>query len=194
MRLFTAVDLDEVVRRAIGGEQQRLASGIDPDRRLLRWIDPNRLHVTLLFLGEVADVDTAGIVDLMTPDIDVPPFEIVFERLGVFPPRGVPRALWLGIGEGARELGGLERLVKERIRTAVPRLEDRPLSPHLTLARWRTALRSDRVRALAMDRQSMIARARVAHVTLYQSRLSSSGPTYTALAHANLRSCPPSSS
>jgi len=74
MRLFTAVDLDAAVRRAIGVEQRRLASGIDQDGRL-KWIDPNRLHVTLVFLGEVADADAARIVELMTSDIDAPPFE-----------------------------------------------------------------------------------------------------------------------
>ena len=194
MRLFTAVDLDDVVRRAIGIEQRRLASGIDPDGRLLKWIDPNRLHVTLVFLGEVADADAARIVELMTSDIDAPPFQVVFGHLGVFPPRGVPRALWLGIDEGARELGGLERLVKDRLRPVALRLEERPLSAHLTLARWRSARRSDRARALAMDRQAVIARARIGHVTLYHSRLSSSGPTYTALARATLRSCLPLSS
>ena len=188
MRLFTAADLDDVVRRAIGVEQRRLASGIDPDGRLMKWIDPNRLHVTLVFLGEVADADAARIVELMTSDIDAPPFEVVFEHLGVFPPRGVPRALWLGISEGARELGGLERLVKERLTPLALRLEERPLNAHLTLARWRNARRSDRVRALAMDRQAVIARARIGYVTLYHSRLTSSGPTYTALARATLRS------
>jgi 2'-5' RNA ligase len=194
MRLFTAVDLDDAGRRAIGAEQRRLARGIDPDGRFLKWVDPNRLHVTLGFLGEVADADGARVVDLMTSDIDAAPFEIVFERLGVFPPRGVPRALWLGVSEGALALVDLERLVKERLRSLALQLEERPLSAHLTLARWRNARRSDRIRALSMDRQVMIARARVGHVTLYQSRLSSGGPTYTALARATLRSCPPLSS
>jgi 2'-5' RNA ligase len=118
----------------------------------------------------------------------------VFARLGVFPPRGAPRALWLGVSEGARELAGLERLVKERLRSVALHLEERPLGVHLTLARWRHSRRSDRDRALAMDRRAMIAQARVGHVTLYHSRLSSSGPTYTALARATLRSCLPLSS
>jgi 2'-5' RNA ligase len=65
-------------------------------------------------------------------------------------------------------------------------LEDRSFHPHLTLGRWRESRRQDRERALAAGGRDPIARVRVQRATLYESRLSPSGPTYTALAHANL--------
>ena len=62
----------------------------------------------------------------------------------------------------------------------------RPFSPHLTLGRWRESRSADRRRALASTTPEAIARVDVTGATLYQSRLSSTGPTYTALAHATL--------
>ena len=194
MRLFVAVDLDDVARRAIGAEQRRLARGLDSDRSSLKWVDPDRMHVTLVFLGEIAEADGARVVEAIAPDLDAAPFVAAFEQLGVFPSRGAPRALWLGVSEGARELGDVYQQVKGRLQPLGIPLDERPFSAHLTLARWRRSRPSDRARALAMGRQAPVARVRVGHVTLYQSRLSSSGPTYTALARATLRSCLPLSS
>jgi len=63
-------------------------------------------------------------------------------------------------------------------------LEDRAFHPHLTLGRWRQARPSDRP-SLAAAAHSTGA-MRVDHVTLYESRLSSEGPTHIARASARL--------
>jgi 2'-5' RNA ligase len=64
--------------------------------------------------------------------------------------------------------------------------DDRPFHPHLTLGRWRESRSSDRVIALAAAVKGEMARIHVDRATLYQSRPSSAGPTYTPLAHATL--------
>jgi 2'-5' RNA ligase len=166
--------------------QQRVvkALGAGPSVKV---VDPLHMHLTLAFLGEIAEPAVPAIVDsLSTADIDVRPFAAALQGLGVFPPRGAPRILWIGIGEGAKEIGAAQREVANRLTHAGVMLERRPFHPHLTLARWRTSFPADRQRALSAEPQTVVARMGVDHVTLYHSRLSAAGPTYTALTRANL--------
>jgi 2'-5' RNA ligase len=94
--------------------------------------------------------------------------------------------LWIGIGAGAEPLAALQREMARRIEALGISIEARPFHPHFTLARWRDARPRDRDRALRAAPQGTIARARIDAATLYQSRLSPSGPAYTPLARATL--------
>ncbi len=176
MRLFVAIELDEAARAAIAAEQKRIASAIDREKTLT-WVAADRMHLTLVFLGEVPDALAPAIVDA------------VFAGVGVFPPeraRKPPRVLWLGLADGADETIAVQRMISARITGLGVTIEDRGFHPHLTLARWRRSAWSDRRRIADAASGGPIARIRVDHVTLFQSRLSSSGPSYTPLARANL--------
>ena len=184
MRLFVALDLDDDARRAIAALQQRVAKALEADRSM-KPVDPARMHLTLAFLGEIAEPAVPAIVDALSSNIAVPLFAAEFEGLGVFPPRGAPRVLWLCVGRGESEIVQLQREVAARLERLGVTLEPRPFHPHLTLARWRTSRPADRPRALSVESRA-VARMNVDHVTLYQSRLSPAGPAYTALARATL--------
>ena len=185
MRLFVALDLDAGAREAIAALQRRVAQALGPDRSLKR-VDPAHMHVTLAFLGEIADARVPSLVDELSVDIDTSPFSAELRGLGVFPPHGAPRILWLGVGEGADEIAEVQQEVANRLERLDVLLEQRPFHPHLTLARWRTSRPADRERALSADHDTVVARVNVHHVTLYESRLSPAGPSYTVLARATL--------
>jgi 2'-5' RNA ligase len=187
MRLFIAVDLDDEARAAMASAQKRLAAGMeDASRSSLKWIPPDRLHLTLVFLGEVDEARAPAVIDAMRADVAQAPFDLAYIGTGVFPPRGAPKVLWAGVGAGAQQVIDLQQALTARIAAAGQPIEERPFSPHLTLARWRESRGADRARALAAVPEGTIARVHVDHATLYQSRISSAGPTYTALARANL--------
>ncbi|PYR15935.1 MAG: RNA 2',3'-cyclic phosphodiesterase [Acidobacteria bacterium] len=186
MRLFVAVDLSEGARRRIAGLQQRIAAAPGGPPMSLKWVTAEHAHLTLVFLGRVDDTLVPSVVDAFGRDVDRPPFDMVLDGLGVFPPRGAPRVLWAGVAAGAPELGDLQRLMAERVIALGIELEDRPFHPHLTLGRWRRSRPPDRDRALAAVPSGAIARVGVTCATLYESRLSSSGPTYVAHARATL--------
>jgi 2'-5' RNA ligase len=141
--------------------------------------------VTLAFLGEIAERDVPAIVEALSVSIDARPFAAEFQGLGVFPPRGAPRGLWLGVGRGESEIVQLQQEVAARLERLGVTLEPRPFHPHLTLARWRTSRPADRERVLSADSRA-VARVNVDRVALYQSRLSPAGPAYTSLARATL--------
>ena len=185
MRLFVAVDLDEKARAALAAEQQRVRAASESGSPI-RWVRPEQLHMTLVFLGEVEPPRVDAIVEVLGRPIDQPPIALAFAGLGVFPPRGAPRALWIGVATGDQELHRVQQAIADRVaRLDIP-LENRPFTPHLTLGRWKTSRPSDRSRLLRAFHDRVVARTTVDRATLYASRLSSAGPTYTELARATL--------
>lgn len=185
MRLFVAVDLPGPARRAVAAEQRRIAAALG--RSSVRWVPPSQVHLTLVFLGDVEETSVPALVGAISRDVGTPPFDMVLAGIGVFPARGAPRAVWVGAGDGT--LAPLQKDMAERVVGMGIPLEERPFHPHLTLGRWRAARASDRVRAMAAARPGTVARVRVDHATLYESRFSperGEGPVYTALARANL--------
>jgi 2'-5' RNA ligase len=186
LRLFVAIDLDQPARQAVGALQQRIAKTLS-NSRALKWVRPEHMHLTLAFLGEVAAPDdVTRVVEAMSRQLGAVRFAAGLERLGVFPSRGAPRVLWLGVGEGESRIVEARREVVGRLTPVGFQDDPRPFHPHLTLARWRESRASDAGRALAADPRREIASIAVDHITLYESRLGSSGPTYTELARATL--------
>jgi 2'-5' RNA ligase len=186
VRLFAAIELSAETRDAIATEQRRLKSALGSSGGSLKWVRAENAHLTLAFLGHVADERVPPLIADAARDLIRPAFEIAFAGLGVFPDRGLPRVLWLGVTSGADAAIALQREVAARIAAHGIPLEAREFHPHLTLARWATSRSSNRARTLGAARPGVLARQPVTAVTLFESRLLPSGARYTALARANL--------
>ena len=182
MRLFIGVDLDEPVRAAAAAVTDQLRTElqrVDPDFTA-RWIPHANLHITLWFLGEVAD-DTAEAVmaALRRPFRDLS-FPLVLRGCGAFPRSGPPRVLWVGAPRGAAEMQGLYEGLSDRlVPLGFPR-EQRPYSPHLTLARVKESGRGTAraIRQLLAETPADCGTSAVTAVTLFRSRLSPRGAAY----------------
>jgi RNA 2',3'-cyclic 3'-phosphodiesterase len=192
MRLFIAVDIDDATRRRIeratDGVRRKLEQVRSPAR--IAWVPPDRLHLTLQFVGEVSDAIGGEIAARLEAPFDQSPFELRFGPLGMFPRTGPPRVVWLGIEEGATQLAALQAAVARRLERIEFRRESRPFAPHLTLARIKEgSTRADRER-IAGTRPEPAGGCTIDHVSLYRSRLSPRGPTYTPLASTPLVGSP----
>jgi 2'-5' RNA ligase len=186
VRLFAAVDLTPGTRDAMAAEQRRIAAALGAAAASVKWVRPDNAHLTLVFLGDVDGSVAPALIDAVGRDVHANPFDITFSGVGLFPPRGAPRVLWTGIAAGTRALEALHRELSTRIAAHGVPLEARAFHPHLTLGRWTSSRNGDRAKALAAGRPGVIARQTVEWATLYQSRLSPSGASYTPLARANL--------
>jgi 2'-5' RNA ligase len=148
IRAFVAVPVeDPVVKRRLAG-----ARSLVPPLHGLRWIPESQLHFTLKFLGEIendrvteakaataaAAVAAADSVAARAVARGAQPageLRLALEGLGAFPARGPARTLWAGCGEGAEALTALAAAVEEAFVAVGFPGEERPFSPHLTLAR-----------------------------------------------------------
>jgi 2'-5' RNA ligase len=181
MRLFTAIDLTDDARAAVVAQQERLRRTLKGPS--VKWARPEGLHLTLVFIGEVAE--PGAVIDAMGAELPAWPFRLGLGGLGMFPARGAPRVLWLGAIEGASETVHLHRLVRQRLAPCGLQQTSEAFRPHLTLARWREGRSADRRAVAGVDAPS-VAILPVTSVTLYQSRLLPGGSVYTPLARAQL--------
>lgn len=188
MRLFLAVELDEAVRRAAADTARRLSLALERHgvRRGISWVAPANLHFTLHFLGEVDDATARVLVERMSAPLATPPFDLALAGLGTFPPSGPPRVIWLGVGEGAPGLAEAHREIGTRLDGLRVAREHRPFSAHLTIGRVKAPPGPRLADAIAATTPAADARCRVGHVTLFESRLSPRGATYSVIATARL--------
>jgi len=144
------------------------------------------MHVTLAFIGEADETLAAKLIVAMQRRPAQPAFDASFDRVGLFPPHGAPRILWLGVGEGADAMAALQAEIAARVDALGVELERRPFHPHLTLARWRDARPSDRHAVDDLPEVGLVARVRIDHATLYRSQTLPDGPVYTPVARVTL--------
>lgn len=185
MRLFVAIPIPAPLRRRIASASELLrAQGLP-----VRWVDPERYHVTLRFLGEVDRDRRKRIPGALERVADqTGPFDVAFERFGAFPTARKPRVLWLGV-EATPEL----RCLKQDVELALTKegfdRDGRGFHPHVTLGRTRRGGRAGDFRdfsALTAD-EPLRTTLPVTAIELVRSRTTSEGPRYTVQSRSPLR-------
>ena len=181
MRLFIAIDLPAAQKQGAADLISRLKkTGAD-----LKWTDPENIHITLAFLGEIEESRKSLINDSLRAAAAIQaPFDISFGRLGVFDSWKKPKVLWIEITRGADSLARLAEILEEDLfdRKILADRKKRPFKAHLTLGR----LRSSRNALALKDAASAMENLRIEgfnarEIRLYRSRLSSAGPHYEML-------------
>ncbi|OFW16986.1 MAG: 2'-5' RNA ligase [Acidobacteria bacterium RIFCSPLOWO2_12_FULL_67_14] len=177
MRLFVAVELEPRVAAQIAEcsrELRRRAEAMAPRARV-SWVPPERLHVTVRFIGQADETRVTAIGSALEPALTTRRFDIVAAGMGAFPERGRPRVLWAGVTGGQDALGNLAREVSGRLESCGVARDERPFRPHVTLARIRDpgGLRSGPLLAGLVDQ--VFGSSPVDAITLFESRPSSSG-------------------
>jgi 2'-5' RNA ligase len=132
MRLFVALEVPEPVRREVA----RRVAGLRDRLPRARWVDLEKIHLTLLFLGETpADKVPALSAKLREAFAKHPPMAVRLSGGGTFPPKRPARVAWIGL-EAPEELAAVQA---DAVAAAVEAVgfepEERPFRPHVTLAR-----------------------------------------------------------
>ena len=183
VRCFVAIELPDEARQSLAV----LVAGLrEAEVRGLRPVNPDGVHLTLKFLGDVPtsqlDAVSAALEGAAT---DAHPFDLELRGVGGFPNLRRPRVLWVGVG---RDLEALQRLY-EAVEEALAPLgfppEGRAFTPHLTLARLRDGT-SPQERARAAGQLTSLAWAEgaavpVGGVSLMRSTLRPGGAVYSRL-------------
>lgn len=172
IRAFVAFPLAEEVRRDVAATIRRLA----PSLPGLRFVREEGAHVTLRFFGWTRAHTLAALeAPLRAAAAVCPPFDTAIRGLGLFPERGRPRVLWLGLALPAAA-ARLQAACETAAVAAGLEPETRAFHPHLTLGRWPD--RAPRPPLPEVDLGS----AHVRELVLYRSDIRPSGSVYTPLA------------
>lgn len=182
-RVFIAIDLPEKIKKELGQWQEK-------HRQLpARWTKEASLHLTLVFIGYVADSQLAEICRAMREVTQkFWPFEINFNQIILGPPSstkttaGKPRMIWL-IGEANEQLSQLKTALETVLLncdSGLSRVEHRPFRPHLTLARILPIEWARLPNQPAIDEKFM-AKVSVSGIKLMESNLKRGGAEYITL-------------
>jgi 2'-5' RNA ligase len=187
LRTFIGIPIDKGTRVNLLTLQETLAE-VAPD---VKWVEPENLHLTLLFLGEVDDREVHSVCRVVA-DVcaSQPPFSMSLEKAGSFGNPRRPRTLWVGVGAGAQEVCALhDALEPPLLDLGCYRREERAYTPHLTIGRVRSDQPNDALAKL-LSRQTTWqgGQMNVREVHVMSSELGRDGPTYTILSRAKLGS------
>ena len=168
-RLFVAVDLPHETKEAL----RSICRGV-PEAR---WVPLEQLHLTLRFIGDVDDTMFAAIKGALAV-VKSPPFDIALKGVGHFPPGKRARVLWVGM-ERNETLTRLAQEVELALETAGVSPEERPFSPHITLARFREPSIGGAASFEERHREFALPPFTVSAFYLYSSILGPKGATHT---------------
>jgi 2'-5' RNA ligase len=190
MRLFVALDIEDIIRNKISRFVEDVRE-LAPDAR---WVKPESLHVTLKFIGETSNEELEQSKSALST-IDAGMIETNIRSYGFFPTAKAPRVFWIGI-EAGPSLPALAALVDEKLAAIRIPKEKYPYNPHLTLARgaggsgsplWRKVDSPNRSFQPLQEKLMALAPLEFGTMTsrdffLYRSQLSPGGSIYTKLA------------
>ena len=188
MRLFTGIELGDAARGKAAAISSALRERVQQNAPHARvtWIAEERLHLTVRFIGEVDDSMAERIIGALRLPLSVQPFTMEFGALGAFPPKGAPRVIWIAVADGRDDVVRVESAITDRLLDLGIPKENRPYSPHLTLARVREPA-GLRAAALFAGLSAGLGPAPVDAITLFESKLSPKGPAYTVLQRTRLQ-------
>ena len=186
-RTFIAVAASDGVHDAAMRTIRRLSritSGV-------KWVEPQNLHWTLHFLGELDDAEMMDVCRAAEQTAQaLRPFAATAAGVSTFGPIAHPRTLWLGITDGAESFAALYDDLQERLDLLGVRGDRRKFVPHLTLGRVArnaprrelTHLAEELEKLRSFEADSFL----VDEVTVYASRLRREGPDYQVMARFEL--------
>ncbi len=171
IRAFVALELPAALRAALAHTIAGLARAVPA----IRWVDPAHTHLTLRFLGWTTRERLAVLERrLAVLAAETPALGSHVGGLGLFPPSGRARVLWIGI-----TLPPAGEALQAACETAAVEAgfppERRQYKPHLTLGRWRDP--SARPKLPAVD----LGPVALDRLVLFRSELRRGGAEYTPL-------------
>ncbi len=188
VRSFIAIHLPDDVRAELSSHEEKLKARRHP---FVKWVDPESMHLTLKFLGNVAVDSIPQIVDAMSRVADShAPFKLQVAGTGVFPNWQRPQVVWVGVGGELDKLNALQSWLESALSPLGFPQESRSFSAHLTLGRLRDRVTPDERRRFSEFAQKVKFEAclsfEVNAIRLMKSQLTPGGPIYSELAVAKL--------
>jgi 2'-5' RNA ligase len=169
-RLFVSIDLPDQTRRSF--------TALDPHLRGVRWIEQDQMHLTLSFFGNTTPEAEEALRERLQ-SIEWKAFFLPLQGVGVFPAKGRPSVVWVGVGAGHPHLFQLHKRMQEAALGAGIEPDLRSFHPHVTVGRCRD-VSAETLRPFLRTHADFD--AGMIHVTefyLYSSTLTPAGSIHT---------------
>jgi len=189
IRSFIAIELPDELKIELARLQDRLKLG---GQSSVKWVNPNNIHLTLKFLGNIAADRVEEISRALEEAAQgISPFYLEIKGLGVFPNQRRVQVAWVGIYGEVDKLVQLQQRIESNLVPLDFTAESRQFTPHLTLARLRdrTSLNErQRFGQLIIDTKFEAAHTiNVNAINLMRSQLTREGAIYSRISAVELK-------
>jgi len=189
IRTFITVELPEELNKELAELEAQLKKSSPP---VVKWVDPNSIHVTLKFLGEVPEGSIDELMLAMEESISgIAPFKLEVCELGAFPDLNYAQVVWVGVKGELSQINQLQKKIESNTEHLDFPRETRAFTVHLTLGRVRNeASMNERERlgkVLADVIFTSLHGIDVSAISLMKSQLTSTGAIYICLGRAKLK-------
>lgn len=186
IRTFIAIKASQRVNNNVAKVVGRLAAVCDQ----YRWVEPENLHVTLNFVGDVVDIEVPELCKLIKNAIEpLESFDMSLRGVSGFSSEKEPRVLWIGVDEGSENLKQLYQTLADVLHHWGVNKDRNEYIPHMTMGRVSRGGRwNDELLQLVHKlRNHDGGFCHVSEVVVYSSFMDPGGPTYTPMARIALK-------
>ena len=184
LRTFIAIELPETAVSFVIRIQEVLKSY----RFKIRWVQPENMHLTLKFLGDIHREDRVRIEDAISNAAkECEPMQFAVKGMGVFPGVKRPRVVWCGLKGDTASLVDLQGCLDEKLIDVGFSKEKRPFKGHLTLGRAKGPVSPGKIIDAMKEISGFESKPfQVEAIALISSDLKPSGAVYTRLKSISL--------
>jgi 2'-5' RNA ligase len=177
VRLFIAIEIPQTIRSTFATLLKEFRA-IAPQ---VKWVRAENLHVTLKFLGETDSAKLGALQNVLSAVCSGEPVGLEFRGLGFFPNEKRPRVFWAGM-EASPNLKTLAADIDQATHRLGYPLEERPFTPHLTLARFQPpGIPPKLLQAIQVKSAQAFGSLRTGEFHLIESKLKPTGAEYTTV-------------
>lgn len=185
IRAFIAIEAPTEVQ----AQAAQLIEQLKGSPAAIKWVEPDEMHWTLKFLGEVELTDIGDICKaVIAAAASFSPFDVESHGVGAFPNLANPKTLWIGLRRGGEAMIALQQAIERALAPLGFREEARRFQPHLTIGRVRNSANGGtELGKLIRRHQDFIGSvSTVFEVLVLSSELTREGPIYDSLGRARL--------
>jgi len=189
-RVFVGLPLSDEAVRGV----RRVMKRLERKHWKVRWEPESKWQVTVVFIGEVRNVQEVRKVQRVVRKVcgGMDEFELGFKGLGAFPDLLLPRVIWLGLNGDLKSLYRLVGEIRNQLASSGWEFENKAFRPHVTLGKVRRDCgRKERLsmggEVAKMRRFDLEHRWVVDRVVVYMSVLRQGGLEYKVLNESRLR-------
>jgi RNA 2',3'-cyclic 3'-phosphodiesterase len=160
--------------------QKEMASSIRWDLSVVKPIEKDKFHFTILFLGEIHKDIVKSITEKLLR-VEFESFKILYNNIGTFPNKNFPRIIWVGIDDdGKRKMMNLSHTISSILDLEEFGLRiDQIFVPHLTLFRLKKQIKIDFDTLSNLMGNRIFGADTMDRFHLKKSDLTSQGPIYS---------------
>jgi 2'-5' RNA ligase len=187
IRSFIAIDLPENIKE----ELYRLSLDIKSKIDGLRPTQPQNIHLTLKFLGNIPESSIDKIKDALDKTTkDCSKFSIILDKIGIFPNYKFPRVLWVAPEQGIDKIKQVKKKLDNQLILLGISKDQKTFKAHITIARikYGKKIKTNFQAILENIKLDIKSAINIESLHLYKSVLTSNGPIYTKLHSSKLKS------